>query len=272
MKLVHLSDLHLSSADTPLCGRRPIQHLHMCLDHVETDHGDADCMVISGDLVQHGEGKAYEILRERLADISMPVHLMVGNDDLRSEFRKNFPDHPIDGDGHIQSTADYGALRLIMLDTLDEGAHSGAFDKPRLKWFEAELQRAATDQRQVLLFLHHHPIKIGVFGIDNIRLRQADDLLDLISSNRNLIRHMAFGHCHMSMSGSVAGIPFSAPRSINHVCWPDLSGKDRMAFADLQPNYNVMLISPVNIVVHTIEYRIAPDLSNAEPPTDLSNV
>lgn len=52
-----------------------------------------------------------------------------------------------------------------------------------------------------------------------------------------------------------AGIPFSAPRSTNHSCWPDFSGiAHRMGHGDLQPNYNVCFLRGDDVVIHSIDF------------------
>ena len=58
----------------------------------------------------------------------------------------------------------------------------------------------------------------------------------------DLIKHIFFGHQHLTLSGNILGIPFSAPRSISHPLVTNYSKKYRLGTANTEPNYNIILI------------------------------
>ena len=90
---------------------------------------------------------------------------------------------------------------------------------------------------------------------DQIGIRDETELKALLARYRETVRHIFFGHCHFSLSGTVTGIPFSAPRSTNHPCWPDFSGNPlRMGHGALQPNYNVCFLGADDVIVHAIDF------------------
>jgi Icc protein len=78
--LAQLSDPHLTTG--PLSAE-PASGLYTALGRALALEPSPDCVLISGDLADHGQREEYEALREILAGIPVPVHLMAGNHDDR---------------------------------------------------------------------------------------------------------------------------------------------------------------------------------------------
>lgn len=260
MKIVHISDIHISPES--ILGHDPIANFRACLDHVASFHGDADRVIITGDLTHHGETQSYEILKDILGASSLSgsaaPRLMIGNHDNRDSFLAAFPEAQCDGNGFVQWTEATPAGLFVYLDTVQEGTHAGVYDAPRREWLEEVLSKAREDGRGAWLFLHHNPTRVHVANADLIGIRQEAEFKALLARHRDTVRHLFFGHCHYTLSGTVAGIPFSAPRSTNHACWPDFSGDaSRMGYGELTPSYSVCFIEGDDVVVHTIDFRDA---------------
>ena len=94
-----------------------------------------DLVLATGDLTENGDPASYERLREAFAAISCPVLATVGNHDLRDNFRAAFPRTPVN-EGFVQYVVEDWPLRLVVLDTLEEGRHGGAFCEARAAWLE----------------------------------------------------------------------------------------------------------------------------------------
>lgn len=257
MKIVHISDIHINP--DPILGLDPIDHFGKCLGHVESYQGDADRVIITGDLAHHGQPGAYQMLRERLAQSPLQgetaPRLLIGNHDNRENFIAAFPETPRDGEGFVQWTEDTPAGLFVYLDTVEAGVHWGSYDWPRRDWLARVLDDARAKGQPAYLFMHHNPTAVQVANADMIGIREEAAFKSVLRDYRDVIRHIFFGHCHFTLSGSVAGIPFAAPRSTNHVCWPDFSGNPmRMGYGEFQPSYNVVFIEGDDVVVHTIDF------------------
>ena len=61
MKIIWMSDLHFARAGDVL-GHDPRLRLEAAVAHVNRHHADADCCIISGDLVNRGELADYQAL------------------------------------------------------------------------------------------------------------------------------------------------------------------------------------------------------------------
>lgn len=258
MKLVHISDIHIH--DQAIMGSEPVSQFCRVLDHVGAHHGDADRIVITGDLTHHGQDGSYKRLKEILD--SSPLQgelrprLMIGNHDDRETFLANFGDTPRDDAGFVQWREDTSDGRFLYLDTVENGYHHGTYCATRQAWLESELEQATAEEMPVFVFMHHNPVKVHVANADLIGIVQAREMKTILGRYRDTVRHVFFGHCHYTLSGSVAGIPFSAPRSTNHPCWPDFSGNPRrMGYGDLKSDYNVCFISDSEVVVHSIDFE-----------------
>ena len=252
MKLIHITDIHLSLEATLVEGQNPGRNFAECVDHVATYHGDADLCVITGDLTHWGEVDAYRHVKDKLDGFPIPLRLLLGNHDDRDSFRQVFPDVPTDPNGFVQSSEATSAGRFIYLDTTEPETHAGHFGPERQQWLKAELDTC----RDVpcYLFMHHPPMPIGIRAMDDIGQKDAGGLRRILEAHAPQISHIFFGHCHLPLSGTICGIPFAALRGTNHHGWPDFSGSRKLKSADLTPAYNVVLIEDRDCVIHTIDF------------------
>ena len=255
LKRVHISDIHIDAE--PILGLDPLASFEACLAHVEEFQADADRVVITGDLAHRGREESYERLKARLAASPLKgeraPRLLIGNHDDREIFLRAVPEARRDANGYVQWTEETPAGLFVYMDTMQPGTHAGRYGADRRDWLEGVLADAAG--RPAWLFMHHNPLAVHVANADAIGIAEEAELRALLSRFRGTVRHIFFGHCHFTLSGAVDGIPFSAPRSTNHACWPDFSGiASRMGHGDLSPNYNVCFLAENGVVVHSIDF------------------
>lgn len=58
MKIIQLSDLHLTGGNTALFGSRPDERLAAAVDSILRDHADAALCLMTGDLADAGDARA----------------------------------------------------------------------------------------------------------------------------------------------------------------------------------------------------------------------
>ncbi|MEM9331563.1 MAG: metallophosphoesterase [Pseudomonadota bacterium] len=266
MKLIHISDIHINPE--PILESNPIENFERCMTHIENHHLDAEMVVISGDLTHHGQRSSYVRLREMIDQWKADPLLMIGNHDHRETFQDLFPEVGRDKNGYVQYVMEKDEGDFVFLDTVLHGTHAGHFGEDRQAWLKAQLDRAAVSQRPVFLFMHHNPVEVGVKNSDLIGLTDGKAFRTLISEYKSVIRHIFFGHCHYILSGSVCGIPMSAPRSTNHPCVPEFSGEDILGYAPYPPTYNVCLLSDDAVVVHSIDFMDDDKITWLETTSD----
>lgn len=244
MKLIQITDLHLVTPGETLFGLDPLVRLTACLKDVEDHHGDADAIVVTGDLTHDGEIAAYEALARAISGLTPPVHLMLGNHDRREAFRAVFGDAHFDA-GFVQKSVDLDGSRLILLDTLKEGAVEGELCPARLGWLERQL--AGAGENGALVFAHHPPFRLHMPALDRVRLGEAEEFARIANQAGN-VRHILAGHVHRPVSGSWRGIPFNALRSTNQQT--ALVFEDRFVNSHEPPAYAVIFVDVDGVVVH----------------------
>ncbi|WP_421780772.1 phosphodiesterase [Kiloniella litopenaei] len=154
-----------------------------------------DLVVVSGDISNHGNEEDYTRAKTLLDTMALPYFVMPGNHDTRESLRKLFHD-----DGYLpnqgtflQYTIEQYPLRLIMLDSLEVGAHHGLICDERLQWLNNKLTDAP--ERPTLIFMHHPPAKLQLPYQDGMRCFNGEKLAKIIE-NHNQILGIACGHTH----------------------------------------------------------------------------
>lgn len=174
-----------------------------------------DLLLATGDLADTGDDlESYERLKEAVADLPFPVFCALGNHDGREAFRAAFPDAPM-ADGFHQYAIEDNDLRILVLDTLEEGRHGGNFCETRAAWLRARLAEAP--ERPTLLVLHHPPIESGLSWMtENPQALWVKRLEAIVSANGNIVAVIA-GHLHRPVAtlwaGTILAIcPSTAPQ------------------------------------------------------------
>ncbi len=252
MKLVHISDIHLTAPGERMGGLNPHRRLAQALDDVGAQHSDAARIIVTGDLTHWGEPAAYATLVDALTNVPCPVRLLIGNHDDRAAFLGAFPDHPKDPSGFINHAETVDGTRLIYLDTTAPRTHAGHFCAARRDWLESELN----DCTRARLFMHHNAMPLGLPAEDKIALVPEDraPLADLLRTYRDRIAYIHFGHVHAPVHGTWCGIPFASVRSTGNQSLPDLTEQELLQGAPMAPSYAVILTSDSDTIIHDIPF------------------
>ena len=250
MKLLQLTDIHLTAPGKTIGKRDPNQNFDRALRHAFELHSDAEAVFITGDLSDWGEADDYQRLKARLAAVPMPVHLCIGNHDDRPTLLAAFPELA-DGNGFVQQVIPLSIGHAITLDTWAPETHAGAFCETRATWLDEQLAQL---DGPVWIFMHHNPVPLGIGPIDKIMLLDADRFGATVAPHADKIAHIFHGHCHLPLSGALHGIPFSAPRGTNHAGWPDFAAQKFLAASDLPESYAVILATDHSTMVHMVEF------------------
>jgi len=198
--LVQLSDPHIGAtwADAD-----SVAGLRAAVESVRRLPDAPDAVLMSGDLADNAADGEYELVRQLLEQLGVPVYVLPGNHDHRDKLRRHF-DLPGAIGTPVQYAADLGPLRLVALDSTRPGEDRGELDADRLSWLDAEL--AGAPDRPTLLALHHPPVSTGIAAWDEIGLPVADRraLGDVLERHRQ-VRRVVAGHVHRTMTAELAG-------------------------------------------------------------------
>lgn len=263
MKIIQITDTHLLPPGELHLGLDPAARLRAVIDHVLEEHADADLVVLTGDLANDGDPRAYETLARLLDRLDLPARLLIGNHDRRPAFRAAFPQAPLDDAGFVQSVLDApgGAGRLIFLDTHEPGRIGGLLCAHRLAWLRRRLTEVP--DQPVTVFMHHPPMRFGVAHFEAICLAEPEPFLELLRRHPGGVRQVVFGHIHLPLSGVLeGGIPFSASRGCNHQLILALDDPQPHWTAS-GPNYTIIRLATTGTFVHPVDLLDAIPIGRA---------
>ncbi len=182
-----------------------------------------DLLLATGDLTEAGTIASYRIFKTLCDALPFPVLPALGNHDLRDNFRTVFDTTPC-ADGYVQYVHDAGPLRIIVLDTLDEGHHGGNFDAARAAWLSTQLNASS---KPTIIVLHHPPIETGNgWMTEDLDAPWVRCLADVVRGQPHVIR-LVTGHLHRAIVTSWAGTTLA-------VC-PSTAPQVAIDFRDLDP-------------------------------------
>lgn len=239
VKLIWMSDLHYQ-ADGDVLGEDPRARLDAALGMIAAHHGDAELVVLTGDLANHGGPEHYAALAARLATLPMPVLPLVGNHDDRAALAAHLP-WPAGLEGFAQYAVDLGDARLVCLDSLIPGETAGALCPARLDWLRAEL--ADRPERPRYVFMHHPPGALGLPAQDPDNLRDPGPFLGLLRAAPGVAGVFA-GHVHRPCQARLGGVPVTTIRSLTLQAPPPWPAWDWDSFAPAPevPQFGVLWI------------------------------
>jgi 3',5'-cyclic-AMP phosphodiesterase len=213
LKIIQISDLHLSAGDNPDADTG-CQRLLACGQWITRHHDDAELCIVTGDLVDDGSAEGYTVLRDCLAEFGMPVRLLMGNHDRRAPFKSVFSPDRIHDDKFVQERIHGTLAELILLDTLDEGETAGFLCSDRLAFLEDSLGQAIRD-RPVLIFMHHPPIEVGFPFVDSVRLSNSSAFWGILTQQVRPT-YVFCGHIHSTVHVLHGSTPVVTQRGLAH--------------------------------------------------------
>ncbi|MFN3554063.1 MAG: phosphodiesterase [Novosphingobium meiothermophilum] len=211
--IAQVTDIHLGfEPDCP--GEFNRQRLDRVLEELACLQPRPDLLIATGDLIDRGDRESYERLREAFSVIPFPVHYALGNHDARAPFAQVFPEAAF-AEGFLQYVIDAPPLRIIVLDTLEEGRHGGAFCEARAAWLRARLEEAP--DALTLIVLHHPPMEVGIAWMNTDPAEPWVERLAACLRGRGNIVGLICGHIHRAITAAwegtlVATCPSTAPQ------------------------------------------------------------
>ncbi|MEM6520202.1 MAG: phosphodiesterase [Cyanobacteria bacterium P01_D01_bin.71] len=252
MIIAQISDLHVQPAGERAYGIVDTnRHLQAAVRQLNRLDPQPDVVVATGDLVDGRTVAEYQVLRKLLAPLKAPLYFVMGNHDDRTVFRQVFADLPyMSAEGFVQYVIDDFPLRMIVLDTLVDGAGYGELDTERLSWLEARLAEAA--KQPAVIFMHHPPFETGLCGMDQLRCRGNEALAAIIKRYPN-VQRIACGHLHRSIQTTWAGTLCSVAPSIAHQIALRLRENQPPAFTMEPPALHLHLWhEQTGLITHTV--------------------
>jgi 3',5'-cyclic AMP phosphodiesterase CpdA len=248
MSVLHLSDTHVSAgADGAVASAQALR----AVLRSEALRPRPDCVVVTGDVTDHGTATEYDEARAVLARFTVPVHVLPGNHDhaptmLAAMGGQGWVDEAPRERGRCYYAVTYPGFRLLCCDTSIPGRHDGELGTTQLDWVDEQL--SAAGDTPVLLAMHHPPFDSGIEAMDDIGLGDAAALEAVLARHHNVVRVLT-GHLHRQVVATVAGVPVVGVGSTRRQVDLDLAVGAGGGYVDEPPSLAWHLVSADGRVV-----------------------
>lgn len=250
--LAQVSDLHIKTG-----GKRSYRivdtagMLRACIAHMLELPQRPDVVVFTGDLVDFGRPDEYAALRELVSPLKMPVYLLPGNHDERTNLRNAFPDH-----AYLRQSPDYinyaiedHPLRIPGFDTTVPGESGGLASADRLAWLDSKL--AEEPGKATVVLMHHPPFHTFIGHMDEQGLENTEGLAQVIRRHPQVERLLC-GHLHRPIMARFAGTIACTVPSPAHQVALDLAHDAASRFVMEPPAYGLHAFMPeTGVISHT---------------------
>lgn len=250
MKFIHLSDTHIKKDPYELYGLNPYNRLESAIHSINKYHKDADFIVITGDLTDRGDLKAYENFKNICDKSDVRIIKIIGNHDNRENFLTVFPEN-FHNENFIQGVQEIENNALIFLDTKVENTDGGDMCDIRFEWFKNQLEKYKN--KNTFVFMHHPPMSIGIKYMDKISFSSSNRLKELFLKYPN-IKYLFFGHLHRAVTGLWADVPYMGIRGTNHQVALKMNDDLLHMTIDEQPTYGIVTVKNNDTLIHLHEY------------------
>jgi len=248
LSFIQITDHHLGATEhTYNYGYATAHALGRVLDHIaEADGWGAEFLVCTGDLVNGGTREEYAFFRRfvglqgvaaapgplalsRGRVRNLPAYFIPGNHDVRGVFFNGFfSGTPAAG---ANMAFEHKGLQFLCLD-FGTGRRAGEVLPETLAFLRERLAAG----RPTVLFMHYHPVPVGIPWLDEEVPERIDAFWDVAASGRVLA--VFFGHAHTTVEARVKGIPVMGLRSTNFQFAPT----EQPLYCLLPPHYRVVTV------------------------------
>lgn len=243
--IAQMTDIHVGFAPDEQPEELNLTRFRATLGRLMDGPNRPDLLVLSGDITDHGDAESFAKTAELLKDCPCPILPLVGNHDSRAGLLGAFPQVEPAAGGFVHYVTDVGlGLRIICLDTLEDGRHGGAFCDARAAWLHARLAEAKATP--TVIFMHHPPIVAGIDWMDPapdeawiLRLRE-------VLTDQHQVQAIHCGHLHRQITTRFAGIPLSVTPSVAPLVAMDLNPIDK----DVPDDRELITTEPPTYALH----------------------
>ncbi|HEX4377386.1 MAG TPA: metallophosphoesterase [Steroidobacteraceae bacterium] len=234
VRLIQISDPHLlADPNGVLRGVESLSTFQRVLSHAMSKRSPPDALLCTGDIVNDDAGGYAHFTRE-LGALDRPVLCVPGNHDDAGMMRRYLCDAPFQVGGYVDLGAHW---RLVLVDSCIPGEAGGRISQRELR----ELDRALSGtDRYAMVCLHHHPVSMASTWLDQVGVRNADELFDVLDRHAR-VRVISWGHVHQCFEARRHGVRLLATPSTGGQFLP-LS--DDFAIDSRPPAYRRLTLSP----------------------------
>lgn len=235
IRILQITDTHLfADPNQALLGVKSEESFRALIDLVKSADLDPDFILMTGDLAQDASEKAYIRLGDELSEFGVPVYCIPGNHDDTNVMEKIYPYAMMS----LQKQLVFDGWQIILLDSHIHAKVEGRLAKSELDFMEKCLKMHP--KHQAIIVFHHHPIPVGCEWLDNLAIKNSDELWDILK-NYPQVSTIFFGHVHQLNEGEKNNIKYYSTPS---TCIQFKRKSDQFALEELGPGFRIIDLYP----------------------------
>ena len=185
------NDVRFANVDTALTLTRVINDINL--------NEAPDLVLLSGDLVNEVSTQSYRRLMQILHALSFPVYCLPGNHDEPFLMHAELNVGKVSTEKKLQSQY----WDILLLDSVLANSQSGFLGDAELEFLEHQLARS--EDKHVLVVLHHHPVPVNSPWMDRMMLNNAEEFFTVLDRFPQ-VRAVLWGHIHQDFSQNRSGM------------------------------------------------------------------
>ncbi len=233
MKIIHISDIHLTENGREIWGVNTLDHFCKAIGRIKDQDG-IDGVFVSGDLSNDGSRWTYEYIDRAFSEIGIPTYCCPGNHDNLDEFYNGYKPSFY----NIGEIAELCGWNFIMLNSAVRDMSRGIFSPEKLS------NLILRCNGPVAVVLHHPPIEQEGW-LNRKLLENRDKFNDIIQLAEN-VRLVLYGHTHYHTKKIINGTVYSSAPSIGFAFNPYLH---KFEIADGEEGFSIIEIDDDNVVI-----------------------
>lgn len=186
--IIQITDTHiLQDREQEFSGFNTTKSLEAVIKEINDE--DAELVLITGDLVQDPDEASYKNFLSITSKINKPCYCLPGNHDNPELMRTLFDN------SHMQfiDFISFDNWKLIFLNSYKPNTHAGYLSDKELEKLKLALD--VSEEKSILIALHHHAVQIDSPWMDGMMLENADELNKILNRYNN-VRVVINGHIH----------------------------------------------------------------------------
>jgi Icc protein len=200
--VAQITDTHLfATTEKRLLGLQTQESFQAVLQQIKNLITCPDLLLLTGDLSQDGSAASYELLQQMVCPLGIPTYWLPGNHDQPAVMAQVLQRSPVSA----QKSFHQGGWQFLLLDTSVPGCVHGQLSQADLDWLDQELSQS--EHEPALLAFHHPPFLVGSDWMNDIGLRNAEDLFAVCDRHPRL-KLALFGHIHQEFSRQRGGVHY----------------------------------------------------------------
>ena len=219
MRIVHMSDLHLTKDGIPIWETNTMDHFNKSIEIIR-GMKDIDAIVVTGDISNDGSEWTYRFADRLFSSLGIPTYCCPGNHDslkmMLDEYKPSF--YKI-----LPPSRKMKGWKLVMLNSVvpaddnpNQNKARGSLSEKSLNYVKQELEEGLP----TIIALHHPPLEPG--GWLNRRLLDNREVFNLAINSYSNARLVLYGHIHYFTEVQQGHIRYSSSTSVGFAFDKDL--------------------------------------------------